>query len=291
MGFSTFTVGLLPTFEQVGWPRPSFLSPYVCCKVWPWAASMAERRPTSQNITRRDAEATQQSGSNDGDLRSRPRADCDWRLPLADSRRGFRTLGLAHPFLFLIFLLALSVYIRIRLRETPVFLRMKAEGRSSQSPVLESFFRWPNNKFILLSLLGATAGQGVVWYTGQFYTLFFLTITLHLDYLTSYLLVGAALAMGTPFFVFFGGFSQDWRVENHPYWMPYRGRYHLSLVSRSVKRHQPGAGRVSGGEPDHAAHGLHGLQRPHLRRALVKLQYLRSSHGFSDKVGTVLHQD
>ena len=84
---------------------------------------------------------------------------------------------------------------------------MKAEGNSSQIPVWESFFRWPNNKFILLALLGATAGQGVVWYTGQFYTLFFLTITLHLDYVTTYLLVGAALAIGTPFFIFFGWLS------------------------------------------------------------------------------------
>ena len=71
----------------------------------------------------------------------------------------------------------------------------------------ESFFHWPNNKYMLLALLGATAGQGVVWYTGQFYTLFFLTITLHLDYLQAYILVGAALIAGMPFFVFFGWLS------------------------------------------------------------------------------------
>ena len=77
----------------------------------------------------------------------------------------------------------------------------------SKTPVWESFFQWPNNKYMLLALLGATAGQGVVWYTGQFYTLFFLTITLHLDYLITYILVGAALAAGMPFFIFFGWLS------------------------------------------------------------------------------------
>jgi MFS family permease len=128
---------------------------------------------------------------------------CRWKIPAAD----FEHWGWRIPFLFSIILLAFSVYIRVTLRETPVFLRMKAEGHSSEIPVWESFFRWPNNKFILLALLGATAGQGVVWYTGQFYTLFFLTITLHLDYLTTYLLVGAALAIGTPFFIFFGWLS------------------------------------------------------------------------------------
>ncbi len=128
---------------------------------------------------------------------------CRWQIPSAD----FERLGWRLPFLFSIFLLAFSIYIRIKLRETPVFLRMKSEGRSSAIPVWESFFRWPNNKLIVLSLLGATAGQGVVWYTAQFYTLFFLTITLHLDYLTTYLLVGSALAIGMPFFIFFGWLS------------------------------------------------------------------------------------
>src|SRR5208337_4521732 len=71
----------------------------------------------------------------------------------------------------------------------------------------DSFFKFPNNMYVLLALLGATAGQGVVWYTGQFYALFFLTLYLKLDYLTAYILIGAALAIGTPFFVFFGWLS------------------------------------------------------------------------------------
>ena len=81
---------------------------------------------------------------------------------------------------------------------------MKSEGKASKSPLTDSFLRYPNNKYVLLALLGATAGQGVVWYTGQFYALFFLIITLKVDYLTAYMLIGASLLLGTPFFIFFG---------------------------------------------------------------------------------------
>ena len=104
-------------------------------------------------------------------------------------------------------LLAFSVYIRLKLNESPVFKRMKAEGKGSKAPLTESFLRYPNNKYVLLALLGATAGQGVVWYTGQFYALFFLTITLKLDYLTAYALIGLSLVIGTPFFIVFGWLS------------------------------------------------------------------------------------
>src|SRR5207245_1217539 len=83
----------------------------------------------------------------------------------------------------------------------------KEEGKGSKAPLTESFLRYPNNKYVLLALLGATAGQGVVWYTGQFYALFFLTITLKLDYLSAYSLIGLSLLIGTPFFIFFGWLS------------------------------------------------------------------------------------
>jgi hypothetical protein len=99
------------------------------------------------------------------------------------------------------------VYIRLKLNESPVFQRMKAEGKGSKAPLRDSFLKYPNNKYVLLALLGATAGQGVVWYTGQFYALFFLTITLKVDGLTAYTLIALALILGTPFFVFFGWLS------------------------------------------------------------------------------------
>src|SRR4029077_13842756 len=83
----------------------------------------------------------------------------------------------------------------------------KAEGKGSKAPLTDSFLRYPNNKYVLLALLGATAGQGVGWYTGQFYALFFLSITVRLDYLTTYELIGLSLLIGTPFFIVFGALS------------------------------------------------------------------------------------
>src|SRR6185295_4269955 len=103
--------------------------------------------------------------------------------------------------------LIFSIYIRLKLNESPVFQRMKAEGKGSKAPLTDSFLKYPNNKYVLLALLGATAGQGVVWYTGQFYALFFLTITLKVDFLSAYTLIAISLLLGTPFFIFFGWLS------------------------------------------------------------------------------------
>ena len=99
----------------------------------------------------------------------------------------FAEWGWRIPFLVSLILLVFSVYIRLRLNEIADLPKMKEEGKGSKAPLTESFFHYPNNKYVLLALLGATAGQGVVWYTGQFYALFFLTITLKLDYVSAYL--------------------------------------------------------------------------------------------------------
>ena len=104
-------------------------------------------------------------------------------------------------------LLAISVYIRLKLNESPVFQRMKTAGKRSTSPIRDSFFKYPNNKYVALALFGATAGQGVVWYTGQFYALFFLLIYLKLDFVHTYELIGLSLIIGTPFFLVFGALS------------------------------------------------------------------------------------
>ena len=121
--------------------------------------------------------------------------------------KTFAEWGWRIPFLVSLILLVFSVYIRLKLNESPIFQKMKAEGKGSKAPLTDSFLRYPNNKYVLLALLGATAGQGVVWYTGQFYALFFLTITLKLDYLTAYTLIALSLLIGTPFFIFFGWLS------------------------------------------------------------------------------------
>ena len=120
---------------------------------------------------------------------------------------AFEAWGWRIPFLLSIVLLAVSVYIRLQLSESPVFNKMKAEGKASKAPLTESFARWDNLKVVIMSLLGGTAGQAVVWYTGQFYALFFLLQTLKIDPQTANLLIAGSLLIGTPFFVIFGSLS------------------------------------------------------------------------------------
>jgi MFS family permease len=119
----------------------------------------------------------------------------------------FDTWGWRIPFLISIVLLGISVWIRLSLNESPAFAKMKAEGKTSKSPLSESFGEWKNLKIVILALLGLTAGQAVVWYTGQFYALFFLTTIAKVDNVTANLLIAASLIIGTPFFIFFGALS------------------------------------------------------------------------------------
>ena len=126
----------------------------------------------------------------------------------------FEAWGWRIPFLVSLILLGVSVWIRLKLNESPLFQQMKAEGKGSTSPLTESFARWGNLKIVLLALFGLTAGQAVVWYTGQFYTLFFLTQTLKVDAQTANLLIAGSLLLGTPFFLLFGSLSD--RVGRKP---------------------------------------------------------------------------
>ncbi|QDE37706.1 MHS family MFS transporter [Luteibacter pinisoli] len=119
----------------------------------------------------------------------------------------FDAWGWRIPFLISAILVGVSVYIRLQLHESPVFQQMKAEGKQSKAPLTEAFGQWKNLRLVILALLGATAGQAVVWYTGQFYSLYFLTQSLKIDVTTANLLIAAALLIGTPFFVVFGWLS------------------------------------------------------------------------------------
>ncbi|NIF42561.1 MHS family MFS transporter [Burkholderia sp. Tr-862] len=127
---------------------------------------------------------------------------------------SFGSWGWRVPFVASILLLAVSVWIRLQLNESPVFLRIKAEGKTSKAPLTEAFGQWKNLKIVILALVGLTAGQAVVWYTGQFYALFFLTQTLKVDGASANILIAIALLIGTPFFLFFGSLSD--RIGRKP---------------------------------------------------------------------------
>jgi len=127
---------------------------------------------------------------------------------------AFQAWGWRIPFLVSVLLLAASVWIRMSMEESPVFQQMKAEGRTSRAPLREAFGQWSNLKVVLIALFGLTAGQAVVWYTGQFYALFFLTQLLKIDAAQANLLIAVALVLGTPFFLLFGALSD--RVGRKP---------------------------------------------------------------------------
>jgi MFS family permease len=208
MGSATFLVGVLPTYASIGWLSPILLVTLRLCQglalggEYGGAATyVAEHaRPHERGYATSWIQTTATLGLLlalvlialcRGNMVAKDFAEWGWRI----------------PFLISLILLVFSVYIRLKLNETPIFQKMVAEGKGSKAPLTESFFRYPNNKYVLLALLGATAGQGVVWYTGQFYALFFLVITLKVDYITAYELIGLSLIIGTPFFILFGWLS------------------------------------------------------------------------------------
>jgi MFS family permease len=127
---------------------------------------------------------------------------------------AFAAWGWRIPFLLSVLLLGVSVWIRMSMEESPVFKQMKAEGRGSRKPLREAFGQWSNLKVVLIALFGLTAGQAVVWYTGQFYALFFLTQLLKIDSAQANLLIGVALVLATPFFIVFGALSD--RIGRKP---------------------------------------------------------------------------
>ena len=208
MGASTFLVGLLPTFKTVGWFAPTMLTLLRLTQglalggEYGGAATyVAEHAPTDK---RGRATSWIQTTATVGLLLA---LIVIWICRKVMAKDDFSSWGWRIPFLLSAILLVFSIYIRLKLQESPVFRRMKAENRGSKHPLKDSFFRYPNNKLVLLALLGATAGQGVVWYTGQFQALFFLQNTLKLDALEVYPLIGASLVLGTPFFILFGHLS------------------------------------------------------------------------------------
>jgi len=208
MGTSTVLVGFLPSYATIGFAAPVLL---VLLRLaqglalggeYGGAATyVAEHAPDEK---RGYATSWIQTTATVGMLFALVVIGiCRATLPAAEfSKWGWRI-----AFWFSIPLLLISIYIRLKLNESPIFRRMKTAGKRSKSPLKDSFLQYPNNKYVALALFGATAGQGVVWYTGQFYALFFLLIYLKLDYVYTYLLVGISLVVGTFFFIVFGALS------------------------------------------------------------------------------------
>jgi MFS family permease len=208
MGIATFAVGLLPTFATIGWLAPVLL---VGLRLLQGLALGGEYGGAATYVA--EHAPSNRRGYSTSWIQTTATLGFFLSLLVIGLSRTYMTAadfaewGWRIPFLISAFLLVFSIWIRLKLNESPVFQKMKSEGKASKSPLTDSFLRSPNNKLVLLALIGATAGQGVVWYTGQFYALFFLTITQKVDYLTAYWLVGIALLLGTPFFVFFGSLS------------------------------------------------------------------------------------
>ena len=208
MGLSTVLVGFLPTYSSVGLLAPILL---VALRMLQGLAIGGEYGGAATYVA--EHAPAGKRGSYTSWIQLTATAGLFMSLLVIMGCRAviapdaFADWGWRVPFLLSALLLAVSVWIRLRLDESPVFKRMQDEGRGSKSPLRDSFARWPNLKVVLLALFGLAMGEAVVWYTGQFYALIFLTQILKVEPQTATLLVAGGLVIGTPFFVLFGWLS------------------------------------------------------------------------------------
>ena len=208
MGLSTFIVGLLPSYASIGVAAPVIL---IALRMLQGLALGGEYGGAATYV----AEHAPQNKRGAYTAWIQTTATLGLFLSLTVIL-GVRTLigeaafadwGWRIPFIVSIVLLVVSVYMRLSMNESPAFQKIKAEGKTSKSPLAESFGQWKNLKIVILALIGLTAGQAVIWYSGQFYALFFLTQALKVDGTTANILVAYSLILGTPFFVIFGALS------------------------------------------------------------------------------------
>jgi len=208
MGLSTFIVGILPSYASIGVAAPVIL---IGLRLLQGLALGGEYGGAATYV----AEHAPQGKRGAFTAWIQTTATLGLFLSLlvilgvrtAVGEAAFAEWGWRVPFIVSVVLLAVSVWIRLSMNESPAFKKMKEEGKTSKAPLTESFGQWKNLKIVILALVGLTAGQAVVWYTGQFYALFFLTQTLKIDGVTANLLIAASLLIGTPFFVIFGTLS------------------------------------------------------------------------------------
>jgi hypothetical protein len=208
MGLSTFIVGLLPNAATIGFAAPVIL---IALRLAQGLALGGEYGGAATYV----AEHSPQGKRGYYTSFIQTTATLGLFLSLlvilftrtAIGEADFAAWGWRIPFLVSVVLLAISVWIRLRLNESPVFQKMKDEGKGSKAPLTEAFANWSNAKIVILALIGGTMGQGVVWYTGQFYALFFMQSILKVDGYTANLLIAWSLLLGTGFFIVFGALS------------------------------------------------------------------------------------
>jgi len=208
MGLSTFIVGLLPNYASIGVAAPVIL---IALRMLQGLALGGEYGGAAVYVA--EHAPHDKRGAYTSWIQTTATLGLFLSLMVilgvrtAIGETAFADWGWRVPFLVSILLLAVSVYIRLSMNESPAFQKMKAEGKTSKAPLSESFGEWKNLKIVILALVGLTAGQAVVWYSGQFYALFFLTQALKVDGPTANILVAYSLILGTPFFVIFGMLS------------------------------------------------------------------------------------
>lgn len=208
MGLSTFIVGLLPNYASIGVAAPVIL---IALRMLQGLALGGEYGGAAVYVAEHSPQGKR--GAYTSWIQTTATLGLFLSLLVilgvrtAMGEAAFADWGWRIPFIVSILLLAVSVYIRLSMNESPAFQKMKAEGKTSKAPLSESFGQWKNLKIVILALIGLTAGQAVVWYSGQFYALFFLTQALKVDGPTANILVAYSLILGTPFFVIFGTLS------------------------------------------------------------------------------------
>ncbi|MEK8032136.1 MFS transporter [Ideonella sp. DXS29W] len=208
MGLSTFIVGVLPSYSSIGVAAPIIL---IGLRMLQGLALGGEYGGAATYVAEHAPHGKR--GAYTSWIQTTATVGLFLSLVVilgvrtSIGEKEFADWGWRIPFLVSIFLLAISVWIRLSMNESPAFKKMKEEGKTSKAPLTESFGQWKNLKIVILALVGLTAGQAVVWYTGQFYALFFLTGALKVDGALANMLIAASLIIGTPFFIVFGSLS------------------------------------------------------------------------------------
>jgi MFS family permease len=208
MGLSTFIVGILPNYASIGAAAPVIL---IALRLLQGLALGGEYGGAATYVA--EHAPAGKRGAYTAWIQTTATLGLFLSLMVilgtrsAIGEEAFADWGWRVPFIVSILLLAVSVYIRLSMNESPAFVKMKAEGKTSKAPLTEAFGEWKNLKIVILALIGLTAGQAVVWYSGQFYALFFLTQSLKVDGATANIMVAISLIIGTPFFIVFGAWS------------------------------------------------------------------------------------